>query len=53
LTSYRASINEFQDEIQATQIRHNSACLWTTLFLGLFEVLPSLTTIKSLLTSVS
>jgi hypothetical protein len=51
LTSYRASINKFQDEIQATQIKHNSACLWTTLFLGLFEVSPSLTSIKSLLTS--
>ena len=54
LMSYRASINEFQVEIQATQIRRESACLWTTLFLGLFDVSSSLTSfnqLDSLLTS--
>ena len=38
LTSYRASVINFQTEIQCTSIKQSDACLWTTFFLGLFEV---------------
>lgn len=38
LKSYRTSLINFQREIQGTEIRRNDAGLWTTLFLGLFEV---------------
>lgn len=42
LNSYRASITNFQTEIQAQEIQRQDASLWTTLFLGLFEVLSSI-----------
>jgi hypothetical protein len=38
LNSYRSSIASFQTEIQVREIRRQDAGLWTTLFLGLFEV---------------
>ena len=38
LKAYRASIVEFQKEINCTGSRESNACLWTTFFLGLFEV---------------
>lgn len=38
LTSYRTAIATFQKEIQRRDIKTNDAALWTTLFLGLFEV---------------
>jgi len=38
LNAYRASIFEFQKEIQGTGSIESNACLWTTFFLGLFEV---------------
>ncbi len=38
LKSYRTSLISFHKEIQRTQIQRNDAGLWTTLFLGLFEV---------------
>ena len=38
LDSYRTSVVKFQTEIQCTRIQQSDACLWTTLFLGLFEV---------------
>jgi hypothetical protein len=41
LNSYRASISEFQKEIQSTESKGSDECLWTTFFLGLFEVRTS------------
>jgi hypothetical protein len=41
LNSYRASISEFQREIQSTKSKGSDECLWTTFFLGLFEVRTS------------
>jgi hypothetical protein len=38
LDSYRTSVVKFQAEIQCTRIQKSDSCLWTTLFLGLFEV---------------
>ena len=38
LNSYRESVIKFQIEIQCTTIKQSDACLWTTFFLGLFEV---------------
>ncbi len=38
LKSYRASIIEFQKEIQSTGSTRSNPCLWTAFFLGLFEV---------------
>jgi len=38
LTSYRNSVTCFRTEIQDPSVKDNNACLWTTLFLGLFEV---------------
>ena len=38
ITAYRASIVEFQKEINCSGSREINACLWTTFFLGLFEV---------------
>jgi len=38
IKAYRASIVEFQKEINCTGSRESSAFLWTTFFLGLFEV---------------
>lgn len=38
LSSYRTSLVEFQEEIRCRDIKKNDAALWTTLFLGLFEV---------------
>jgi hypothetical protein len=41
LNAYRASIVEFQKEIQGTSSIESNACLWTTFFWGLFEVSTS------------
>jgi hypothetical protein len=38
LTSYQASINNFSIGIQKTKLNKNNAALWTTFFLGIFEV---------------
>jgi hypothetical protein len=38
LTSYQASINNFSIGIQKTKLNKNDAALWTTFFLGIFEV---------------
>ena len=38
LSSYKTSLVAFQQEIQDRDIKKNEAALWTTLFLGLFEV---------------
>jgi hypothetical protein len=38
LNSYRASIIEFQKEIQCKERTRSNGYLWTTFFLGLFEV---------------
>lgn len=38
LSSYKTSLVAFQQEIQQRDIKKNDAALWTTLFLGLFEV---------------
>lgn len=40
LSSYKSSLVSFQEEIQLRDIKKNDAALWTTLFLGLFEVSP-------------
>ncbi|KAK0110175.1 hypothetical protein ONS95_002826 [Cadophora gregata] len=39
LSSYKTSLVAFQEEIQRRDIRKNDAALWTTLFLGLFELM--------------
>jgi len=41
LKAYRVSIAEFQKEIGRTRSTESNACLWTTFFLGLFEVRSS------------
>lgn len=38
LTAYQNSINSFRAEIQDTKLNKNDAALWTTFFLGIFEV---------------
>jgi hypothetical protein len=38
LTAYRTSINNFRAEIEDNRLLPNDACLWTTIFLGIFEV---------------
>ncbi|CZT12324.1 uncharacterized protein RCO7_09046 [Rhynchosporium graminicola] len=39
LSSYKTSLVSFQDEIRDRDIGTNDAALWTTLFLGLFELM--------------
>ncbi|KAL5317137.1 hypothetical protein ACEPPN_014231 [Leptodophora sp. 'Broadleaf-Isolate-01'] len=43
LSSYRTSLVEFQEEIRCRDIKKNDAALWTTLFLGLFELMYDVT----------
>jgi hypothetical protein len=38
LTAYRTSVVDFQRDIESRAIQQNDASLWTTFFLGLFEV---------------
>ena len=38
LKAYRTSISSFQKEIDTDGFLHYEACLWTTFFLGIFEV---------------
>ena len=38
LTAYRASVLDFQKDIGSKRIQQSEASLWTTFFLGLFEV---------------
>jgi hypothetical protein len=38
LKAYRVSVVEVQREIQGLASTEDNACLWTTFFLGLFEV---------------
>jgi hypothetical protein len=38
LQSYQASISAFKSEIKSSDLRKNNAALWTTFFLGIFEV---------------
>ncbi|KAG4433522.1 hypothetical protein IFR05_011005 [Cadophora sp. M221] len=43
LSSYRTSLVEFQEEIRCRDVKKNDAALWTTLFLGLFELMYDMT----------
>ncbi|KAL2069368.1 hypothetical protein VTL71DRAFT_15706 [Oculimacula yallundae] len=43
LSSYKTSLVSFQEEIQDRAISQNDAALWTTLFLGLFELMHDIT----------
>lgn len=38
LQSYQTSISAFKSEIKNSDLRKNDAALWTTFFLGIFEV---------------
>ncbi|KAH7308839.1 hypothetical protein BKA65DRAFT_543657 [Rhexocercosporidium sp. MPI-PUGE-AT-0058] len=43
LSSYKSSLVEFQEEIRCRNVKKNDAALWTTLFLGLFELMYDVT----------
>ncbi|EPE33622.1 hypothetical protein GLAREA_06635 [Glarea lozoyensis ATCC 20868] len=39
LTSYQKSISSFRTDLQLTKLTQNDAALWTTFFLGIFELM--------------